>query len=55
MIEKNKDICTCEVTPQHLYFSSPDCYDLLGTNAQMNPQLEMMITAKACGMELKKR
>ena len=39
MIEKNKDICTCEVTPQHLYFSSPDCYDLLGTNAQMNPPI----------------
>ena len=39
MIEKNKDICSCEVTPQHLYFSSPDCYDLLGTNAQMNPPI----------------
>ena len=39
MIEKNKDICTCEVTPQHLFFCSPDCYDLLGTNAQMNPPI----------------
>lgn len=28
---------TCEVTPQHLYFAAPDCYDRLGTLAQMNP------------------
>lgn len=28
---------TCEVTPQHLWFIAPDCYDRLGTLAQMNP------------------
>lgn len=28
---------TAEVTPQHLYFFGPDCYDRLGTFAQMNP------------------
>jgi dihydroorotase len=28
---------TCEVTPQHLWFHAPDCYDRLGTLAQMNP------------------
>ncbi len=28
---------TAEVTPQHLWFSAPDCYDRLGTLAQMNP------------------
>ena len=28
---------TCEVTPQHLYFSAPECYDRLGSHAQMNP------------------
>ncbi len=30
---------TCEVTPQHLWFAAPDCYDQLGTKAQMNPPL----------------
>lgn len=28
---------TCEVTPQHLTLYAPDCYDRLGTLAQMNP------------------
>lgn len=30
---------TCEVTPQHLWFHAPDCYDRLGSLAQMNPPL----------------
>lgn len=30
---------TCEVTPQHLWFQAPDCYDRLGSLAQMNPPL----------------
>ncbi|HSI73646.1 MAG TPA: dihydroorotase [Fimbriimonas sp.] len=30
---------TAEVTPQHLYFSAPDCYEKLGTLAQMNPPI----------------
>lgn len=30
---------TCEVTPQHLSLSAPDCYDRLGTFAQMNPPI----------------
>lgn len=30
---------TCEVTPQHLWFVAPSCYDELGTLAQMNPPL----------------
>lgn len=30
---------TCEVTPQHLWFAAPDCYEKLGTFAQMNPPL----------------
>lgn len=34
-----KDIATCEVTPQHLTLAAPDCYDRLGTRAQMNPPL----------------
>lgn len=28
---------TCEVTPQHLWFAAPECYEKLGTRAQMNP------------------
>jgi dihydroorotase len=30
---------TAEVTPQHLWFSAPDCYDRLGSLAQMNPPI----------------
>lgn len=30
---------TVECTPQHLWFSAPECYDRLGTLAQMNPPL----------------
>ena len=35
----HKDVATVEVTPQHLSLSAPDCYDRLGTYAQMNPPL----------------
>lgn len=28
---------TCEVTPQHLWFAAPECYERLGSLAQMNP------------------
>jgi dihydroorotase len=30
---------TAEVTPQHLYFAAPECYEKLGTLAQMNPPI----------------
>ncbi len=30
---------TCEITPQHLWFSAPDAYDRLGSLAQMNPPI----------------
>ncbi len=32
-----KDVATVEVTPQHLTLSAPDCYERLGSYAQMNP------------------
>ncbi|HEY3780976.1 MAG TPA: dihydroorotase [Fimbriimonadaceae bacterium] len=32
-------LVTAEVTPQHLYFQAPDCYEKLGTLAQMNPPI----------------
>ena len=34
-----KDVASVEVTPQHLTLHAPDCYDKLGTLAQMNPPL----------------
>lgn len=30
---------TAEVTPQHLWFAGPECYDRLGTLVQMNPPI----------------
>jgi dihydroorotase len=30
---------TAEVTPQHLWFAAPDCYEKLGSLAQMNPPI----------------
>lgn len=39
LLEHHKDLATVEVTPQHLTLASPDCYDRLGTLAQMNPPI----------------
>lgn len=33
------DLVTVETTPQHLTLSAPDCYERLGTYAQMNPPI----------------
>jgi dihydroorotase len=30
---------TCEVTPQHLAFFAPECYERLGSHVQMNPPI----------------
>lgn len=38
-LRENKDACTVEVLPQHLTLFAPDCYDRLGTYAQMNPPI----------------
>jgi dihydroorotase len=35
----HKDIASVEVTPQHLTLGGPDCYERLGTYAQMNPPI----------------
>jgi len=35
----HKDIASVEVTPQHLTLAAPDCYQRLGTYAQMNPPI----------------
>jgi len=39
LLAARKDIATCEVTPQHLTLSAPECYERLGTKAQMNPPI----------------
>ncbi len=39
LLKDYKDIATVEVTPQHLTLESPDCYERLGSYAQMNPPI----------------
>jgi len=39
LIAANKDIATCEVTPQHLTLAGEEAYPRLGTYAQMNPPI----------------
>ena len=39
LLAKHNDIASVEVTPQHLTLFAPDCYDRLGTLAQMNPPI----------------
>ncbi len=39
LLKSNKNIASCEVTPQHLFFSAPECYEKLGSLAQMNPPI----------------
>ncbi|MBV9955663.1 MAG: dihydroorotase [Pseudolabrys sp.] len=34
-----KDVATCEATPAHLTLHAPDCYERLGTFAQLNPPI----------------
>jgi dihydroorotase len=36
-LQHHKDVASCEVTPHHLTLVAPDCYERLGTYAQMNP------------------
>lgn len=36
-LRDHKDVATCEVTPHHLTMAAPECYERLGTKAQMNP------------------
>ena len=38
-LKNAKDIATVETTPQHLTLFAPDCYERLGTFAQMNPPI----------------
>ena len=39
LLRRTKKNITCEVTPQHLSLFSPNCYESLGSKAQMNPPI----------------
>ena len=39
LLGRNKDIASCEVTPQHLTLAGEEAYPRLGTWAQMNPPI----------------
>ena len=39
ILAANRDIASVEVTPRHLTLAAPDCYQRLGTFAQMNPPI----------------
>jgi dihydroorotase len=39
LLAASKDWATAETTPQHLTLSAPECYERLGTYAQMNPPI----------------
>ena len=39
LLADHKDLATVEVTPQHLTLSAPECYEELGSRAQMNPPI----------------
>ena len=39
LLAQHRDVATVEVTPQHLTLAAPDCYEKLGTRAQMNPPI----------------
>jgi dihydroorotase len=39
LLQANRDLVTIEVPPQHLTLAAPECYERLGTLAQMNPPL----------------
>jgi len=36
-LRDHKDVASCEVTPHHLTMAAPECYERLGSRAQMNP------------------
>jgi dihydroorotase len=38
-LAEHKDLATVETTPQHLTLAAPDCYERLGSYAQMNPPI----------------
>ena len=47
LIKKNKKYISMEVTPQHLTLFAPNCYNDLGSFAQMNPPIRTIKHQKA--------
>lgn len=41
LLAEHKDFATVEVTPQHLTFAAPECYEKLGSRVQMNPPIRV--------------
>jgi dihydroorotase len=39
LLAAHRDFATVETTPQHLTLAAPECYERLGTYAQMNPPI----------------
>jgi dihydroorotase len=39
LLAQHRDVASVEVLPQHLVLSAPECYERLGTLAQMNPPI----------------
>ncbi len=39
LLRQHKALASVETTPQHLTLTAPDCYERLGTYAQMNPPI----------------
>jgi len=39
ILAAHRDLMSVETTPQHLTLAAPECYDTLGTLAQMNPPI----------------
>lgn len=39
LLAQHKDIASVEATPQHLTLAAPDCYERIGSRAQMNPPI----------------
>lgn len=39
LLRDYRDLASVEVTPQHLTLAAPECYERLGTRAQMNPPI----------------
>lgn len=39
LLKEYRDVATVECTPQHLTLAAPDCYEQIGSLAQMNPPI----------------
>jgi dihydroorotase len=39
LLSGHKDVATAEATPAHLTLAAPECYEKLGTRAQLNPPI----------------